>query len=229
MISGLPVVGTPLQYYAFRPWLLWLTNRSRVQYSTATVSLHMRSYSLERDLPYRFIEYTFKVPLGECRTFQIFMRPDLFGYLERLLIRHRLHPLLSERIHSRSVFSQVQLCADQDDRDVWRVMLYFWEPLRLYVVKGRGADDGKTNQEDVGLWVGQGSQAVVVLLASSVPQSQANGLSVDHDAGGVVIETISDIRQGCPRESSQSLHSRYIFSRKCIGGIRNEEAGLGSR
>ncbi len=81
------------------------------------------------------------------------MCPDLFRHLKRLLIRHRLHPLLSERLHCPSVFSQVQLRADQDDRDVWRVVFDFWEPLRLYVVEGRGADDGEANQEYVGLWV----------------------------------------------------------------------------
>lgn len=190
MISGLQVVGSPLQYYAFRPWLLWLANRSRVQYSTAIVSLHVRPYSLELDLPYGLIEHALKVPLCECGTFQILMRPDLFGHLQRLFVRHRLHPLLSKRVHCTSVFSQVQLRADQNDGDVWRVVLYFWKPLGLYVVEGRGADDGETNQEYIGLWVGQGSQSVVILLASSVPESQADGLSIDHDAGGVVIEAI---------------------------------------
>ncbi len=150
MTPGLQGVGTPSQYYAFWPWLLWLANRSGVQDSTAIVSLHTRPYFLDLNLPDRLIEHTFKVPLCECRTFQVLVRPDLFRHLERLLIRHRLHPLLSERIHCRSVFSQVQLRADQNDRDIGRVVLYFREPLRFYVVEGRGADDGETNQEYVG-------------------------------------------------------------------------------
>ena len=63
--------------------------------------------------------------------------------------------------------------------------------LCLDVVEGWGADDGEADEEYVGLGIRQWSQSVVVFLASSVPQSEADGLSIHHDARGVVVEPVS--------------------------------------
>jgi hypothetical protein len=39
------------------------------------------------------------------------------------------------------------------------------------------------------LRVGQRSQTLVIFLSSSIPKAEADGLAVDHDASGVVVET----------------------------------------
>jgi hypothetical protein len=52
----------------------------------------------------------------------------------------------------------------------------------------RGANEGETNQKDVGLGVGQWAEPVVVLLSSSIPQPERDGLSVDHDICRVIVE-----------------------------------------
>lgn len=64
--------------------------------------------------------------------------------------------------------------------------------MRLYlcldVVKGWRADDGKADEENIRLGVGKRSQPVVILLSSSIPQSQAYWLPIHHDICRVVIE-----------------------------------------
>lgn len=56
------------------------------------------------------------------------------------------------------------------------------------VVKGGRADDGEADEEDVGLGVREGSEPVVIFLSCRIPQTQANGLPVDHHTSRVVVE-----------------------------------------
>ena len=49
-----------------------------------------------------------------------------------------------------------------------------WEKgkyLGLDVIEGRRANDGETDEENIGLGVGQRSESVVILLASGIPQT----------------------------------------------------------
>lgn len=60
--------------------------------------------------------------------------------------------------------------------------------LGLDVVKGWRADDGKADEEDIGLRIGERSESVIIFLSSSVPKSQADRLAINHDTRGVVVE-----------------------------------------
>ena len=51
------------------------------------------------------------------------------------------------------------------------------------VFKAGWTDEGKANDEDVGLGVGQGSETVIVLLTSCVPQAKTDDLPIDHYLG----------------------------------------------
>ena len=121
------------------------------------------------------------------------MRADLAAHLHGLLVADRFHALLAQAVERRRVLAQVELGADQDDGHVGRMVLDLGEPLGLDVVEGRGRDDAEADEEDVGLRVGERAQAVVVLLAGRVPQPERDGLAVDHDAGGVVVEAERDV------------------------------------
>jgi hypothetical protein len=61
--------------------------------------------------------------------------------------------------------------------------------LCLYVIERGRADDGEADEEDIGLGVGEGSQAIVILLTGGIPKSQTYGLSINHDICRVVVET----------------------------------------
>lgn len=141
-------------------------------------------------IPNSFIKHTLQIPLRQRRTLQILMCPNLLGHRKRLFIRHRLHLLRPQRLSSGSVFSQIQLCSNENDGHARCVVLDFGVPFGFYVVKGWRRDDGEADEEDVGLRVGQGAETVVVFLTGCIPESEADGSAVDHDAGGVVVKPV---------------------------------------
>merc|ERR1719198_1340130 len=51
-------------------------------------------------------------------------------------------------------------------------MLDLWEPLRLHVFERRRGDNGESDQEDISLWVRQRAKTIIVLLTSSIPESE---------------------------------------------------------
>lgn len=76
--------------------------------------------------------------------------------------------------------------------------------LGFHVIEGWRADDRETDQEDVGLRVGEGSEAVVIFLSGGIPQSEADRPAVDHHAGRVVVEAV-DRGVSCD-SSSRRVH-----------------------
>lgn len=57
------------------------------------------------------------------------MRLDLLSTPKRLVIGYWLHALLAERLEGCWVIAEIELGADEDDGDVWSVVLDLWEPL----------------------------------------------------------------------------------------------------
>ncbi len=131
------------------------------------------------------------------------MRLDLPSAGERLIVRHWLHPLLPQRFHRSRILSQVELGANQDNGDIRGVMVDFGVPLHMLVnglslshrhalscitnlsldvVERRRADDGEADEEYVGLRVRERPETVVILLSSSIPKPEADGLAINHYA-----------------------------------------------
>jgi hypothetical protein len=48
------------------------------------------------------------------------------------------------------------------------MVMHLWEPLFSDVLEGGRRGDGEANEEDVGLWVGKRSQAIVVFLTGGI-------------------------------------------------------------
>lgn len=101
--------------------------------------------------------------------------------------------------------------------------------LGLDVVEGWWGDDREADEEDVGLWIGEWAETVVIFLSGSIPKSERNWLSIDHHRGGVVVEagrqlvyeTLDSLDRG-----SRYLHSWDILSWERVGGIGDQQAGL---
>ena len=55
------------------------------------------------------------------------------------------------------------------------MMMNFWEPFLSNVFKWRWGCNTEADQEDVGLWVREGTKTVVVLLTSSIEQTERIG------------------------------------------------------
>jgi hypothetical protein len=62
--------------------------------------------------------------------------------------------------------------------------------LGLDVLEGRRRDEGEADEEDVGLRVGQRTKTVVILLSGGIPETEVDGLSIDHDIGRVVVKAV---------------------------------------
>ena len=65
--------------------------------------------------------------------------------------------------------------------------------LLLYVVERVGRIHSKTDQNDMGIWVGQRAKTIVILLSSRIPERQFNVLAIDLDIGDVIFEDSGDV------------------------------------
>lgn len=65
--------------------------------------------------------------------------------------------------------------------------------LLLHVVERIGRVDGEANKDDVRVGVGERAKAVVIFLASSIPEGELDVLAVDLDVGDVVLEDGGDV------------------------------------
>ena len=123
-------------------------------------------------------------------------------------------------------------------------------PLGLDVLKRRWPHQREADEEDVGLRVRERSEAVVVLLASGIPQAQVDGLAVHHHVRRVVVEPVSPAPPPSARGSAATTSSRVsrtaatqaavaaghggrwdahsgdVLAGEGVGGVRDEQAGL---
>ena len=60
--------------------------------------------------------------------------------------------------------------------------------LLLNIVKGIWGVDREADQDDVGVWVGQWTKTIVILLTGGIPQGQLDVLAINLDVGDVVLE-----------------------------------------
>ena len=74
---------------------------------------------------------------------------------------------------------------------------------------GRRADDREADEEDVGLGVRERAETVVILLTGSIPETQVDGLAVDHHVGAVVVKHSRDVL-AVVGEGGGSTPSRHI-------------------
>jgi hypothetical protein len=84
-------------------------------------------------IPDSLVKDTLEVSLRQSRALKVLVRLNLLGTSEGLLVRHWLHALLAQRLESRGVLPQIQLSADQDDGDVWGMMVDLRVPLSATV------------------------------------------------------------------------------------------------
>ena len=82
--------------------------------------------------------------------------------------------------------------------------------LLLHVVQGIRGVDRETDEDDVGVGVGERTKAIVVFLAGSIPQRELNMLSVHLHIGHVVLEHGRDVDlitgKQAPRKRTRQRH-----------------------
>jgi len=80
--------------------------------------------------------------------------------------------LLSESVDRFLVVSQIELSSNEDLWDVGAVVSDFWDPLGANVFERIWGDQGETNDEDLGLWVGERSETIVIFLTCASRESK---------------------------------------------------------
>lgn len=74
--------------------------------------------------------------MGQGRAFKVLVGTDLLGASQRLLVGNGLHALLAERVESGGIVSQIELGADEDNRDARGVMIDLGVPLQARLAGG---------------------------------------------------------------------------------------------
>lgn len=75
--------------------------------------------------------------------------------------------------------SQVELRGDEDQRNIRTEVTDLSAPFQANVLETRAVVDGEADEDGVRAAVGDGAKAVVVLLASRIPQHQLDPATVD--------------------------------------------------
>lgn len=137
------------------------------------------------------------------------------------------------------VEAQILLAANKDDGKALAEMKDLGDPLEravsdqshvlvtrasyllLDVVERVRRVDGKADEDDVRVGVGERAETVVILLAGSIPEGELDVLAVDLDVGDVVFEDGGDV--DLQRASSQYVHMHehehvHVHGRVSLGG-----------
>ena len=131
---------------------------------------------------------------GESRAFQVLCSLQALGHPLPLLLADHLLLLLGQHVQGCSVTPQVNFGSQEDERSVWAVMLDFWKPILLYSSEGGRLGYGETDEEDVGVGIGERSQSVGILPGETgVPEGQNVRQFINFHLHTVVVKNIGDI------------------------------------
>ena len=109
---------------------------------------------------------------------------------------------------------------------------------------GRRADDREADEEDVSLGVRERAETVVIFLTGSIPETQVDGLAIDHHVRAVVVKHSRDVlavlgeeTHNSTGETKKKKNPPKISTskgasdkpREGVGGEGDEETGLADR
>ena len=81
------------------------------------------------DVPYSLIEHALQVPLRQSRALEVLLSLDFLCDNDGLSELNWGHFLLPQALFGCLILSEIQLSADQYNRDAGRVVINFWVPL----------------------------------------------------------------------------------------------------
>ena len=121
---------------------------------------------------------------------------DLLSDGHALLGRDGALAGLAELLDNLGVVAEILLASDEDDGQVLAEVEHFRDPLFLDVVERVGRVDGKADEDDVRVRVGERTETVVVFLTGGIPERELDMTAVDLDVGNVVLEDGRDVDLG---------------------------------
>lgn len=110
------------------------------------------------------VEGLLQVLLRQSRALHVLRGPDLLGQAPSPGTEHGLHLVPVQVYQDVDVQQEVRLSPDQNDGGRRVAGADLRDPFLCDVLEGRRVDDAEAKQEDVRVGVGQGPEAVKLLL-----------------------------------------------------------------
>lgn len=134
--------------------------------------------------------------LCQRRTLNILDSTKLLRHAFTVLLTDRAHLLLRQLLAHAWIIAQIGLSTNNQARNTWAVMVNLWEPLLADVFERGWGCHGEADKEDVGLWVGERAQTVIILLSGSIEETESIWLITDPVRSELALFDDSDIQQG---------------------------------
>lgn len=141
-------------------------------------------HGISAGLPY-LIKHILELELRQSTALDILDSAELLGHPLAVLPSHGGHLLLGQLLSDAGVVSQIDLGADDEAGDAGAVVVDLGEPLLADVLEGGGGGDAEANEEDVGLWVRQRSQSVVIFLTGGIEETEGIGFVANPACGAL--------------------------------------------
>jgi hypothetical protein len=93
--------------------------------------------------------------------------------------------------------------------------------LLLNVIQGIRRVYGETNEDDMGIRVGEGSETVVVLLSGRIPKRQLDMFAVNLDIGNIVLKDSWDVNLTISLTERTEKLREVPYLRECSLGKHN--------
>lgn len=135
--------------------------------SRVAIDHHMYIYASTH-----LVKDVLELVLSKGGTFDVFDSAQLLGHAIAVLLSDGLHLLASQLLPHGGVIAQIGLGADDQAGDAGAVVSDLGEPLLADIFEGGGGGDGKADEEDVGLRVGQRTETIVILLTGGIEETQ---------------------------------------------------------
>ena len=99
------------------------------------------------------VEHILKLILGECRALNILHCAQVFCHTLAILLSDWLHSLFCKLFADAGIIPEIGLCTNDQARNTWAMVVYFWKPLLTDVLERCGRRHTKAHQEHIGLGV----------------------------------------------------------------------------
>jgi len=141
----------------------------------------------------RLVEHVLEALLRESGALHVLDGAKLPGESLPQLNAHRSLLLSAQLLNNRRVIAQVHLGAHDEAWHTGAMVMDLRKPLFFDVFERSRAGDREANEKYIRLRIGEGAEAVVILLTGSIKQTQSVRLVTNHDSYRIVIKYSWDV------------------------------------
>lgn len=145
----------------------------------ATIAWGMSALASNQGAVAYLVEDILELVLCQSTALDVLDRAQILGHSLAVLLAHWLHLLLAQLLPNTWVISQIRLGTHNQAWHTGAVMVNFGKPLFADVLERGRRGDGETDEEDIGLGVGERTQPVVIFLPSGVEETKSIWLIAD--------------------------------------------------